>query len=68
MAETPEQLKSERDEARAGYHQLDKNWNALHDASMGAIRTALGMPDASVPEMCQQIKALQRAAGVLQMM
>lgn len=30
---------------------LDRNWSTHHDATLGAIRLALGMPGASVPEM-----------------
>lgn len=54
-----EQLRAEVAEAREGYHALDKNWDAAHDAALGAIRQALEMPDATVPELCQRIVALK---------
>jgi len=44
-------------EARAGYHELDKNWNYLHDMSIGMFRSALDMPEATIPEMCARIQA-----------
>jgi hypothetical protein len=43
---------------------LDKNWSALHAASMDAIRDALGMPGATVPEMVERIGKLRAVAGV----
>lgn len=57
-----EQAKADRDECRKGYHQLDRNWEALQSASVNAFRAALDMPDATIPEMCEQIAALRRGA------
>lgn len=44
-------------EARAGYHALDRNWNAIHDRAMKPIREAVGNPDATVPEIVAAIRA-----------
>lgn len=55
---------AERDEARSGYHALDKNWETMHSAAMVPIREALGMPGGTVPELLREIaimKAEQRA-------
>jgi hypothetical protein len=49
---------AERDEARAGYAALDSNWATLHEMMGSSIREALGMPNASVPEMVQRIGEL----------
>jgi len=46
-------------EAREHAEALDKNWSTLHEASMSAIRDALGMPDATVPEMVQAIQRMR---------
>jgi uncharacterized Zn finger protein (UPF0148 family) len=48
----------ERDEARAGYRTLDNNWAAVHNAFTNAIRTALAMPGATVPELVCRIEHL----------
>jgi len=50
----------ERDEARDGYHTLDKNWEAHHDACMKAIREALGNSEATVPEIVMYIEQVIR--------
>lgn len=57
-------LTVERDEARAGYDLLDKNWSALHESAMHQIRRALEMPDAAIPELVQRINALKQAASL----
>jgi len=46
---------------KAGYHALDKNWEGHHEACMGAIRQALDMPDATVPELAAEIRRLKAA-------
>jgi hypothetical protein len=53
------ELTKQRDEARSGYHELDKNWEAHHEACMRQIRAALGAEDASVPELVERITALR---------
>lgn len=45
--------------AREHAEALDTNWSTLHEASMGAIRDALGMPEASVPEMVERVEQLR---------
>lgn len=52
-------LREDLVEARTGYHALDRNWQSVHDAAMGAIRQALGMPDATVFELCAAILKLK---------
>lgn len=59
------QAVAERDEARTGYHALDKNWEKLHEASMGAIRSALALPDGSIPELNDRIKKLTASHALL---
>lgn len=54
LREQEEASKWSREHAAA----LDKNWSAMHEAAVGAIRAALGMPDASVPEMVARIRNL----------
>jgi hypothetical protein len=39
---------------------LDRNWAAHHNGCMDAIRSALGLPNASVPEMCERIRTLRQ--------
>lgn len=56
------ELESELASIKSGYHQLDSNWNAHHEACMSAIREACGKPDATVPELCDVIAAA-RAEG-----
>lgn len=54
----------ERDECRAGYTRLDQDWDKHYERSMGMIRTALEMPDETIPELVERIntlKALQAA-------
>jgi hypothetical protein len=48
----------ERDEARAGYDQLDKNWEAVHSAAMTPIRAAIGNHDATVEELKDRVRDL----------
>ena len=52
-------LEAELAEVKAGYHLLDRNWHAIHEAAMNAIRNAIGLPDATVPEMCTEIARLR---------
>jgi hypothetical protein len=47
-------------EVRTGYHALDANWEALTNVTMDALRLALDMPEATVPEMCQRISDLRQ--------
>lgn len=53
------QAEDDRDEARSGYHLLDANWDRMHNAALGAIRDALQLPEATVPELCRAIAALK---------
>lgn len=55
-------LVRQRDEAREHAESLDRNWSSIHAAGMDAIREALGMPDATVPEMVTRIEALAALA------
>lgn len=50
----------ERDEARDGYHALDRNWSTVHEAAMGPIRSALGLPDATVAEIVAAIERVTK--------
>ena len=43
-------------EMRAGYLQLDKNWETHHEACMRPIREAIGDTDATVHEIVTKIK------------
>ena len=54
-------LQDELSEARSGYHELDHNWATMHDLAMGALRGALEMPEATVPELCQEILRLRNS-------
>jgi hypothetical protein len=54
-------LRAELEEVKAGYHTLDRNWDAIHNGAMEAIRGALEMPDASVPEMVIRIRDMSLA-------
>jgi len=61
-------LVAERDEAQAGYHALDRNWQTVHSMAMDPIRAAVGLPDGTVPEIVEAIreargKALEEAIG-----
>ena len=58
-AEEVAELQDELSEARSGYHDLDHNWATVHDAAMRALSGALEMPDATVPELCQEILRLR---------
>jgi hypothetical protein len=49
----------ERDEARRGYHVLDRNWDVVHNSAVEAIREALDMPYATIPAMVKKILALR---------
>lgn len=42
---------------------LDRNWSALHDATMTPIRAALGLPDGTVPELLARIAELKADAA-----
>lgn len=52
-----DEARRERDEAQVGYHTLDRNWHALHEAAMGSIRRAMGDEHATVPEICAALSA-----------
>lgn len=52
-------LEQELASMKAGYRQLDRNWEVVHEAAMRPIREALGLPDGTVPELVQAIKTLQ---------
>ena len=54
-AQVLRQLKEAQDHAKL----LDGNWSSLHNVSMQAIRDALAMPEATVPEMVSRIRALR---------
>lgn len=45
----------ERDRIRRHADQLDRNWDAVHQAAMKPIRAAIGNPDATVPEIVAAI-------------
>ena len=51
---------AERDEAREGYHLLDRNWTAVHNGFADRIRAALKVPHGTVPELLKEIVDLQR--------
>lgn len=53
-------LVAERDEAQAGYHALDRNWQTVHSMAMEPIRAAVGLPDGTVPEI---VEAIREARG-----
>jgi flagellar motor switch protein FliM len=55
LARTEDMLRHSREHAE----QLDRNWNGFHEVAMGRIRTALGMPDASIPDMVRRIRELR---------
>lgn len=55
------EVEAERDEARTGYHQMDRNWKTVHDAAMGPIRAAIGNPGETVPEIVKRIAQLSAA-------
>jgi len=59
----PPSIRKQLREAREHADALDRNWANMHECSMGAIRDALGMPDASVPEMVQRINQLADTRG-----
>jgi hypothetical protein len=42
--------------------QLDKNWEAVHNAAMTPIREAIGNPEATVPEIVEAITEARQAA------
>lgn len=44
---------------------LDRNWNRHHSACVDAIRTALDMPDASIPDMVARIREIEADAARL---
>ena len=67
-----EELERERDasakeaaELRDGYEALDRNWNAIHEMMGSSVRDALGMPDATVPQMFEAITALRTELSTL---
>ena len=63
-----EKLARAEAEARAlrdGYDALDRNWTTIHEAAMGPIRAALGLPDGTVPELLAAIHAAQAEARAL---
>lgn len=52
---------SQRDYAKHAT-ALDSNWSKCHDYAMEALRGALEMPDASIPEMLAKITSLSERA------
>lgn len=54
-------LTAELAEVKAGYQALDKNWETIHEAAMGPIRSALDLPDGSVLEIVTAIETLKQA-------
>lgn len=38
---------------------LDRNWSTLHNAAMSPIRSAVGLPDGSVPEIVAAVERLK---------
>lgn len=54
-------LETDLHEVKVGYHQLDTNWEIIHNAAMTPIRTALGDLEATVPEIVAQIVRLKSA-------
>jgi hypothetical protein len=55
------ELEAELAEVKRGYDALDRNWSAIHEGAMGAIRKSLGNPDATVPEICAALEAARAA-------
>lgn len=53
------QLREEVASVKRGYDQLDKNWHAVHESAMTAIRQMFCNPDATVPEICEEIGKLR---------
>ena len=49
-------LRAELAEVKAGYQALDKNWETMHEAAMGPIRSALDLPNGSVLEIVTESK------------
>lgn len=45
---------SDLKEVRRGYVLIDRNWAAMHESAMGAIRESIGF-EASVPQICHFI-------------
>jgi len=60
MQQTLVALRKELDEARSGYHALDKNWQTMHEAAMRPIRAAVGNADATVPEIVAHIERVTK--------
>ncbi len=54
-------LEVELAETKAGYHALDKNWETMHEAAMGPIRSVLDLPDGTVLEIVTAIETLKQA-------
>lgn len=57
-----ESLIKDLHEARQGYHALDANWAGYHEACLKFIRLELGLGEASIPDMVQEIRQLRFAA------
>lgn len=53
--EALEQTQKHIDSLNEHTKKLDANWETLHNASLDSIRLALGLPEASVPEMVAAI-------------
>lgn len=54
---------AEIESLQKGYEALDANWDKIHNMAVDAIRDALGMTDATIPEMVLQIRILREEAG-----
>ena len=53
-------LEQELADVKEGYELLDRGWSRIHELAMGAVRTALKMPEGTVPELVAEIERLQR--------
>ncbi|MCC7422086.1 MAG: hypothetical protein IT428_17545, partial [Planctomycetaceae bacterium] len=65
MAKEIERLRAELADVKAGYHQLDRNWQAVHHGAMNPILAAFGTPDATVPAIVAAIGRLQEEVRTL---
>lgn len=52
-----DEVRAERDEARQGYHALDRNWETLKNAVTRSIADALGIADDSRPAIIAAIES-----------
>ena len=59
-----EAVERERDEARAGYDALDRNWSTVHETALRAIRAAT--VDGTIPEIVECVAALRAEVETLE--